>query len=350
MNRPGHLLIVDGSNLMARAFYAMTGRRLAGLAPAVRTMLGGAVRRWEATHLLVALDSPDPCFRRELIPGYKADRSDRDGSSTKEMTDTLRPAFDAWRVATREAPAMEADDVIASLVQLARGRGFPVSVLSKDTDLLQLVGEGVRVLWPGGKGEAESPLDDEGAREYLASHRDFRVAFPPAALLDLRVLAGGKDNLPRVEWREEERQGGAPWGFTTRRAAELLAAGATLESLYDEHAHLLKPREVEWLQLRREDAIERRSALRLRDDLEPIGNGAPSTTATLQWDAPLPAALLPPNSNEEPAPAAPPREVPCMDCGAVLSWDPVFEDRNRCVRCAILAGQAEARERYQEVA
>lgn len=345
MSRLPHLLVVDGSNLMARAFYAAAGRRLQALAPAVRKMIGGAVRRWEATHLLVALDSPEHSFRRDLIPGYKADRDGRDGPSIREMTDTLRSAFLAWNMATREVPGMEADDVIASLVRRARAGGFPVSVLTRDTDLLQLICEGARVLWPEGGREGETQLDEHSVRDYLASHKDFRAAFPPARLLDLRALAGGKDNLPRVGWTEEERRGPAPWGFTTRRAAELMAAGATLQSLLGDHRELLKDREREWMDLRGEEALHRMEVLRLRDDLEPIGNGAPSGVDTLQLGAPLPAELLPPESKEAPAPPAPPRSTPCVGCGEPVAWDPVFEDRNRCVRCAILAGRAEADER-----
>lgn len=267
-----HLILIDGSNLFNRAWYTMRGPTLEQLPKKVRGMIDSALRRWGPAKVIIALDSPD-CFRATAIPGYKAGRSDRGGPSTSEMTEALRPSFAEWGIPVSEAPRLEADDVIATLVKRSVGR--PTSILSRDTDLLQLVSDErrVRVLWPAGKGGGEEPMDEAGIAEYLAGHRDFGVAFPPERLLDLRVMAGGKDNLPRIEWTEEERwQKKTPYGFTTKRAAELMAAGVTLEAVWKGmHVELLKAREREWLARRRVEAIARMHALRLRDDAELVG-------------------------------------------------------------------------------
>lgn len=274
-----HLLLVDGSNLMSRAWYTMRAPTLDALPDKVRAMLVGAVRRWEPSHLMFALDSPD-CFRKTAIPGYKADRPERDGPSTGEMTEALRPALASWGVAMRETPHMEADDVIAALAAAGVADGLAVSILTRDSDLLQLVDDAnrVRVLWPGGKGEPETPMDEDGVAEYLAGHKEIGAAFPPARLLDLRAIAGGKDNLPRIELRE----GKPPFGFTTRRTAALLAEGVTLESLASTDAWRLTARERQWVDAGYLAAVARASALALRAWVLPTASGGSSSVARLR--------------------------------------------------------------------
>lgn len=300
-----HLLLVDLSNLLARAFYTLRERSLEGLPPKTRDMLSGAVRRWEATHLIVALDSPRS-FRCDLLPGYKGDRAGRDGPSTADMTTALLPWLDAWGVATRRAEAMEADDVIATVVAQAKDNGAAVSILSKDTDLLQLVDDAarVRVLWPGGA-EGEDVLGEAAVIE--------RTGVRPGQLLDLRTMAGGKDNLPRIEIRE----GKPPYGFTEKRAVTLLSEGATLDSLYEGDAWRLTPREQGWLAACRTEALERRDALRLRTRCELIHNMGHSSAPRLQWDA---------------------RPAPRCRCGEVLDDNArMFGDGETCSACQAAA-------------
>lgn len=277
MGEHAHLLLVDGSNLMSRAYHTMRAPSLDGLPAKVRAMLASAVRRWEPSHLMFALDSPD-CFRRAAIPGYKADRADRRAPSTEQMTDALRPALADWGAALRETPHMEADDVIAALADAACTAGCAVSILTRDTDLLQLVDDArrVRVLWPTGKGEAETPMDEDGVAEYLAGHKDFGTAFPPRRLLDLRAIAGGKDNLPRIELRD----GPPPYGFTTKRTAALMADGATLDTLQGADAWRLTPRETRWVAAGIEAAARRLDALTLRSFVLPSGTGRSAVSAT----------------------------------------------------------------------
>lgn len=325
----GALLLVDGSNLAARAYHTMREPTLAELPSRFRYLLESAIGRWQPAHLIVALDGES--FRRRTIPGYKADRADRDGPSTRAMTEVLRPALSAWGVATREAGEMEADDVIATLTASAVKRGMPVLILTKDSDLLQLVSDAdqVRVLWPGQK-DGELAMDEAAVAEFLAGHRDFGHAFPPARILDLRVLAGGKDGLPRVEVRGEGLK--APFGFTTKRAAELLAAGATLASLDAEHQVLLKDRERTWWAACRDTALARADELRLRTQCDLIANDAQTGVATVKLSRPITSVVT----------AAAKRMARCVDCEREIPYDPVYDGNDRCSACAMAWGRLEA--------
>jgi len=319
----GALLLVDVANAANRIFYAMgAARSLAQLPERFAALLKAAIRRWSPEHVVLAIDSDS--FRREAIPGFKADREgDREGPSTRAMIETLRPAFAAWKVATREAAGMEADDVIATLAANAVARRVPVLILSRDSDLLQLVSDEhqVRILWPGDRG-AEQQLDESRVADYLRGHKDFARAFPPARILDLRVLAGGKDNLPRVEGPHEGKR---PWGFTTKRAAELLAAGASLDTLDGEHATLLTERERGWWDASREQALQRRDALRLRSDLTLSGDGH-TNVGKLLIGAPVTSVGAP----------KPKKLDRCCepDCGAEIPYEEAYAGVNRCASCA----------------
>jgi 5'-3' exonuclease len=287
--RPRHVLLLDGSNFMHRAFHSLREpRTLTALPHRVRGMLAAVLDRWDPTDLVWMVDSPVRCFRHDHIPEYKADREDRDGPGTGDMLRALRPALYRWNVATREAPGFEADDGIAAEVArlvaaVAAGTepaGLVVSILSGDMDLLQLVSDaaGVRVLRPEAGGE--TVLDEAGVQAYTAAHSKYGAPLRPDQLLDLRTLAGGKDKLPRVELRVDGERGA--FGFSTRRAAQLLAAGATLESLAGEHAGLLRGKEPAWLAAGLEAALRRREVLRLRTDCVPVGTIGPTAVAGLQ--------------------------------------------------------------------
>ena len=117
MTAPGaHLMLVDGGNLLHRAFHTLREPSLALLPDRVHAMLLAAVRRWGPTYLMVALDSDSP-VRKATIPGYKANRAkatqlsigaDESGDeapepTTAEMTAAVRPALERWGVAVREA-------------------------------------------------------------------------------------------------------------------------------------------------------------------------------------------------------------------------------------------------------
>lgn len=325
----GALMVVDGSNLAARAYHTMREPTLAELPNRFRTLLDGALRRWSPAHLIVALDGDS--FRRQTIPGYKADRADREGPSTRAMTEVLRPAFQAWGVATREADRMEADDVIATLAANATQRGIPVLILTRDSDLLQLVSDEhqVRVLWPGQRDGGELAMDEATTAEYLANHRDLGHAFPPARLLDLRVLAGGKDGLPRVEVRE----GKAPFGFTTKRASQLLAAGVTLQTMDSAEAQaLLKPRERTWWDACRVDALARAEELRLRTECTLIANDGATSAVKVRLSGQVTTPIT----------AATKRMARCTDCSREIPFDPTFEGADRCNACAVAFGRLEA--------
>lgn len=324
------LLLVDGSNLFARAYWTLRVKELGQLPPHVARMLQSVLSRWPHRHLMVALDAGQS-FRHELIPGYKAEREERRrGASTTDMTEALRPHLDAWGVALRWAEGNEADDVIATLVSQAVTAGHSVSILSKDSDLCQLVDDeaGVRLLWPSGTGEGEVALGDEDVFN--------QVGVYPDEILDWRTMAGGKDSLPRIGGPKE---GPAPYGITERRAAALLADNFTLDSLIAGRPAELTERERAWFAACAPEALKRREALRLRTDLELSSNGGHTSVARLDF-ARTPAPSTPAAPERE-NPYLEPKKVLCAGgCGRMESREPYHDPKAvYCTGCGIRAGR-----------
>lgn len=286
------LLLVDLANLLNRALYTMKDPSLAGLGPWAWQLLGNTLRRWKPARLIVVMEGDGPSAAAAAIPGYKADRAPREGFSTREMTEAVWPYLDERGVSMRAAEGQEADHSIATLTAAAVEQGLRVSILSKDTDLLQLVDDrrGVRVLWPrtSEQGGGELAMDEAAVRAYLAQHKEIGQTLAPAQLLDLRTIAGGKDNLPRIEIRDADVR--PPYGFTTKRAAELLAQGATLDSLVaGEHGHLLRGKEASWIADGGAVALARREVLRLRTGLQLESNGRHTAVSRLRLNGASPA-------------------------------------------------------------
>jgi DNA polymerase I len=212
MNIKKRLVLVDGSSYLYRAFHAMPDLRAVSGDPAstptgaVRGMINmmNSLRKEQVlkssqpddlaateappiTYGVCVFDAPGPTFRDALYSDYKATRS--------RMPDDLRLQIDpihelvalmGWKVLT--VPDVEADDVIATLADIASNQGIEVIVSSGDKDLSQLVNEHITIIdTMNGK-----------RRDVAGVTAEFGV--PPNLMVDLQTLIGDTvDNVPGVE-------------------------------------------------------------------------------------------------------------------------------------------------------
>ena len=210
------VLLVDGTNLTARAFHGFRRPPLPQLGPLVLGMLKDAAMALEATHLIVATDAAGPTFRHDLTPTYKAKRSaDPEGVTTQHMLRAVRPALAAAGVAMVECPGFEADDCLATLATRLLAHGTPI-VLSGDKDLQALVASGVAVYGFSGMPGAR------GLDRYLAVTPATvlaRYGVTAAQLPDWKALAGESgDNIAGVP------------GLGPKRAQEIIALHGSLDA------------------------------------------------------------------------------------------------------------------------
>jgi DNA polymerase-1 len=155
------LLLIDGTNVVMRYAAAMVPKELSeiGRIPdemavkvleSVTRSMFECAKIAEATHMIVALDSTVGSWRRAKYPEYKANRS----TSTAEWTNRLAMHLHALNVYTVRVPEFEADDIIATLAARAGRASKAVSILSSDSDLLQLAALNVTCYQYGGQNEA----------------------------------------------------------------------------------------------------------------------------------------------------------------------------------------------------
>lgn len=220
MDTADRLLLVDGHHLFHRTYNALP-RSIIGVDGApIQGVYGFAsailrlLRRFPPTHLAVPFDPPEPPFRRALFPGY---RTGRPRGTPEEVANFDRQVaqvlglLDHLAIAHPMAPGFEADDAIGTLAAAATAADVPVTIVSGDRDLLQLVGPSVAVFMPKG----------QDGETYTPAVLQERWGVRPDQFTDLKALVGdASDHIPGVP------------GIGPKTAASLLATHGTIDALY----------------------------------------------------------------------------------------------------------------------
>lgn len=249
------LLAVDGSNLLRRGFHGGRCEDAQGGAELALSMLRKAIRHHRPSHMVVALDSPSPTWRHEAYPEYKATRVSV-GPSTADLTEAFLPLLSAAGLAYVAAVGYEADDVLATLCARCGMRSTGILILSRDSDLLQCAAF-AQILWPENGSDVVMGAPETRARTGVWPHQI------PA----WKALCGDtSDNLPRLGCARETKGGSRFYGFTQKRAAELLCAHESLDGIYASLPTLAPP-ECGWLEAGRERAYLNLRLATLREDV-----------------------------------------------------------------------------------
>ncbi|HZT97705.1 MAG TPA: 5'-3' exonuclease H3TH domain-containing protein [Chloroflexota bacterium] len=157
-SRPDWLLI-DGSSLIFRAFYASRNSADLHDAKAVRAFLESLARLvlWRRpVRVAIAADEDwRPLWRVDLIPTYKSHRvAEPIPPDLIPQMPQIQAVLEAIGVEYVGAPELEAEDVIASWVEQLPGQR--IEIVSGDRDLFALVHDPeVKVLYPEKGGMAE---------------------------------------------------------------------------------------------------------------------------------------------------------------------------------------------------
>lgn len=228
-----HLYLVDGSSYIFRAYHRLpplTNREgtPVGAVYGYTTMLWKLAADLDAadgpTHLAVILDASGVSFRNDLYALYKANRP--------EPPEDLVPQFPLIRDATRafslpciEVPGLEADDLIATYARRAQERGWDVTIVSSDKDLMQLIGE---VETPFGPARIDMLDTMKNQRIYTAEVEE-KFGVTPDLVGDVLALMGDSvDNVPGI------------YGVGPKTASKLIAENGSLTAALDSAA-AMKP-------------------------------------------------------------------------------------------------------------
>ena len=193
MNHEKTLLLVDGSSYLYRAFHALpelkspkTGEPT-GAIYGVLNMLRKLAADYGAHARAFVFDAKGKTFRDAEYPEYKATRTAMPDDLSAQV-EPMREAVEAlgWPVLCIDG--VEADDVIATLAEHAKGAGWRTVISTGDKDLTQLVDD--RTLWVNTM--SNEKLDVEGVKA--------KFGVPPEKIVDYLALIGDAiDNIPGVD-------------------------------------------------------------------------------------------------------------------------------------------------------
>ncbi len=149
-------------------------------------MLVKLISDMHVPNIAVIFDAARKNFRYDIYPEYKANRSETPPELIPQFP-LIREATEAFSIPAIEMEGFEADDLIATYARLARDKGYHVTVVSSDKDLMQLVREGVRMF-------------DPMKYKYMGAPEVFeKFGVTPDKVIDVQALAGDStDNVPGV--------------------------------------------------------------------------------------------------------------------------------------------------------
>ena len=191
------LMALDGNSLAYRAFFALpddmtnASGQVTNSVYGFTTMLLTLVKDHNPDGIAVVFDRPEPTFRHEAIPEYKAQR-DKAPEILIQQLGIIRELLDAMGIKWFEMAGYEGDDIIATLATHANDQGHDIIVVTGDRDSYQLVQDPhIRVLY-NKRGVSDYALYDEaGILE--------RTGVTPAQYADYAALRGDpSDNLDGI--------------------------------------------------------------------------------------------------------------------------------------------------------
>jgi DNA polymerase-1 len=190
-------LLIDGNSLTYRAFFALPPDMVTSTGQVTNavfgfvSMLTNVLRDQAPDGVLVAFDRPEPTFRHEAEPLYKAQRESSPDELRQQMV-LVREVLVALGIHQVESAGWEADDLIATAATELAARGDDVVIVTGDRDSYQLVADPhIRVLY-NKRGVSDYALYDEAG---IAE----RTGVSPALYVEYAALRGDpSDNLPGV--------------------------------------------------------------------------------------------------------------------------------------------------------
>ena len=248
------VILIDGSGYIFRAYYAVGygGKTMltnpegtpVGAVLGFTNMLFKLLETHKGACIAVIFDAARYNFRNEIYADYKANRDETPEDLIPQFP-LVRQATEAFNVSGIEKEGFEADDLIATYARQARADGKIVTIVSSDKDLMQLVGDGVR-LWDPMKQIYIGP--DEVMEKFGVT---------PDKVIDVQALAGdSSDNVPGVP------------GIGVKTAAQLITEFGSLEDLLAGAETIKQPKRREALIDNAELARISKQLVTLRDDVD----------------------------------------------------------------------------------
>lgn len=218
------IFVLDVSGFIFRAYFALpemknpSGDATQAVFGFIRS-LNKLIQEFSPRYMVAVFDGPDnKRSRREIYSEYKSNREPR-AEDLYQQIPLVKEYCALLGLSLLEVEGVEADDVIASVVQQAVGANYAVTICTADKDLLQLVGGNVNVVNPWK--HHQKITEEDVLRMY---------GIPPAGIPDYLALVGDtSDNIPGV------------FGCGPKKAQSLLQKYPTVEDIFTNFDLLTPP-------------------------------------------------------------------------------------------------------------
>lgn len=216
-------IILDANSVLHRAFHALpplTNRdgMVINAVYGFLLMLFRAIKDFEPHYIAACFDMPEPTFRKQAFPEYKAKRVKAPDEFYAQIP-MVKEVLKLFNIPVFEKSGYEGDDIIGTLSEFSKANhSYKVKnvIISGDLDNLQLVNSATRVYFLT-KGIKEGALYDEDEIK-----KKF-AGISPEQIIDLKSLKGdASDNIPGVK------------GIGEKTALDLVAEYGNLKNIYKE--------------------------------------------------------------------------------------------------------------------
>ena len=186
------IFIIDGSSYLYRAYHAMppltaSSGQPTGAIKGVTNMLMTLKKDSEGSPIIVVFDAKGKTFRNDIYKDYKANRPPMP-DDLREQLQPLKEIVRAIGFPLIEIDGVEADDVIATLVKIAKEKKFKTVISSLDKDLMQLVEDPISTMM---NTMTHQIFDEDKVLE--------KFGVKPSQIRDMLALTGDtSDNIPGV--------------------------------------------------------------------------------------------------------------------------------------------------------
>jgi DNA polymerase-1 len=207
-----NLYLIDGHSYFYRAFHAIKNLSNSKGFPTnalygFTSMLFKLLREKKPDAIAIILDSPEPTERHKIYKEYKAQRPETPIDLIAQIPH-MKKVIGAFNISSFEIPGYEADDILCTMAKKAAAEGVEVYILSGDKDMMQVVGDGIKIYDP----MKEIIIDQAAVVE--------RFGVPPERVAEIMALTGDAiDNIPGVK------------GIGEKTAKDLIASVGSLDEL-----------------------------------------------------------------------------------------------------------------------
>ena len=230
------IFLIDGSSFLYRAYYGLRPLHTSKGVPVQAVysfcrMIRKLISKFDAKYIALVWDSKGKTTRHEMYEEYKATRQapPSDIFDQKELIVEIADAVDICQLAES---GIEADDIIFSVAQDFKKKGFNIVVVTLDKDFGQMLDDNV-FLYDAFKDVVIDVPAFEEKMEFPVNKIPFYFS----------LLGDASDNIPGVR------------GIGKKGALELVNQFDSLEDLYENLDKVVRPRAKKALEANKDNAF-----------------------------------------------------------------------------------------------